>query len=131
MFFESLLSFIINHYGQPNFFFFGPLQKRLPITALHNKLPLVHTLKQINAIHTLLFYLRSILILPSHQLLCLTGGPFPSGFPIQTRYTFCSSPICATRPAHLILLKFIILITFSEEYRRNVFTNTSRFPTNH
>ena len=49
---------------------------------------------------------RSILI-SIHLRLGLPSGLFPSGFPTKTLYTPLSSPICATCPAHLILLDFI------------------------
>ena len=50
---------------------------------------------------------RSIIILSTHLRLGLPSGLFPSGFPTKTLYTHLSSPICATCPAHLILLDFI------------------------
>ena len=60
---------------------------------------------------------RSNLILSTHLCLGLPSGLFPSGFLTKTLYTPLSSPICATCPAHLILLDFITCTILGEEYR--------------
>ena len=59
----------------------------------------------------------SILILTSHQCLCLPSGLVPSGFPTKALYTPLLSPICATCPTHLILLSLITQTIFDEEYK--------------
>jgi len=60
---------------------------------------------------------RSILILHFHLRLGLPSGLFPSGFPNKTLYMSVLSPMCATCPAHLVLLDFITRTILGEEYR--------------
>ena len=60
---------------------------------------------------------RSILKLSTHLRLGLPSGLFPSGFPTKTLYTPLSSPICATCPAHLILIDFITRTILGEQYK--------------
>ena len=60
---------------------------------------------------------RSILILSTLLGLGFPSGLFPSGFPTKTLYTPLSSTICATCPAHLILLDFITRTILGEEYK--------------
>ena len=60
---------------------------------------------------------RSILIFSTHLHLGLPSGLFPSGFPTKTLDTTLSSLICATCPAHLILLNFITCTVLGEEYK--------------
>ena len=56
-------------------------------------------------------------MLSSHLRLGLPSDLFHSGFPTKTLYTPLLSPIRAICPAHLILLHFITLTIFGEQYR--------------
>ena len=60
---------------------------------------------------------RSILILSFHPRLGLPSGLIPSGFPNKTLYKPLLTPMCATCPAHLILLDFITRTIFCGQYR--------------
>jgi hypothetical protein len=61
--------------------------------------------------------LRSILIPSSHLRIGLPSGLFPPGFPTKTLYTFHSSPMRATCPAHLIRLDLTCLMISGDEYK--------------
>lgn len=74
---------------------------------VHKIPPLVSSSRQINPVHALHSYSRYICTLASRLRLDLRRGPFPSGFPTKKLYEFPFSPMCATRPAHLILLGLI------------------------
>jgi hypothetical protein len=75
---------------------------------IHKCPPLATILSQLDPVHTSTStFWRSILILSFHLRLDLPSHIFPSGFTAKYLYTPLLSPICATCPAHLILLDFI------------------------
>jgi hypothetical protein len=59
---------------------------------VHKSPPLVPILSQINLIHTLASYLRSILILYNYPRIGLLSGLFPSGFPTNIIHAFLFPP---------------------------------------
>jgi hypothetical protein len=76
--------------------------------------------------HTILFLLRSILILSYHLRLVLPNGLFPSGFPTKILYAPVFSHMRATCPTHLILLDLVILIILGEETETFDYDNGKR-----
>jgi hypothetical protein len=63
------------------------------------------------------YFSKIYLILSLDLHLDLPSGNFTSGLRTKTLYAVLFYPMCVTCPAHLILLDFIILITFSKDYR--------------
>lgn len=83
-----------------------------------HKIPLLVPLwRQRNSIYTLKpYFLSSILVLSSHLHLGLLSCLFPSGWLSDQNFVCISYlPMCATGPAHIIFLNFIVLIIFGEE----------------
>ena len=81
---------------------------------IHNSLPPVPILSQINPVHAPHpTCWRPILILSSPGRVLL----LPSGFPTKTLYAPLLSTICATCPTYLILLDLITWIIFGVVYR--------------
>jgi hypothetical protein len=73
---------------------------------------------------------RSILILSYHLRLGLPSGLFPSGLTTKTQHTALLSPICATCPAHLVLLDFktqIVVVNVQDRWHHGC--SIRRFPT--
>ena len=73
---------------------------------------------QLNSVYTPTSYFLKIhlnIILP--LCLSLPSGLFPPGFSTKTLYMPLLSPICATCPAHQILLDFITQTILGEAYR--------------
>jgi hypothetical protein len=76
---------------------------------VHNSLPLVPILSQLNPSHTLTYYLRYILKLSSYPCLYLQNGIFPLGPPVKIMYEFLIFPT--------YLLDFITLKTFGGQHK--------------
>jgi hypothetical protein len=58
-----------------------------------------------------------ILLLYCRLHIGLPSGLFPSRSPTIMFYVFINSRMCTTRPAHLILVDLITLVTFGEVYK--------------
>jgi hypothetical protein len=68
-----------------------------------------------STVHTIPSYPSNIhLNIIPHLHVSLSIGPFSSGFPTKTLYTFLLSPMHVTCPVHIILLDLIILIIYDK-----------------
>ena len=87
--------------------------------CIHKCPPTVPILSRLDPVYTPTSHFLKIHLNIIFLCLGLPSGLFPSGwFPHQkARYTPLLSPICATYPAHLILLDFITWTILSEEQR--------------
>jgi hypothetical protein len=74
-------------------------------------------------------HLIFILITRSYLHLSLPRELIPSGLLNKTVYALMNFPMHVTCPAHLIVLHYIILITFGEEYKFGVFLLMKTFAT--
>ena len=95
--------------------FYGTRRFITALTSVHH--PSLSWASPIQSIYPHPTSWRSILILSTPLCLGLPSCLFPSRFPTKTLYAPFSSPICATCPAHLILLDFITRTILGEEYR--------------
>ena len=93
------------------------LVKKFP--AFHRTRRFITALTSVH--HLSLFWASPIQSIYPHPTSCrsihLHVGLLPSGFPTKTLYTPLSSPICATSPAHPILLHFITRTILGEQYK--------------
>jgi hypothetical protein len=76
------------------------------------KLPLDHILSQMNPLHALTPYLRTILILSLHVHVSPPNGLFSTGSPIELLCAFLVSTMRATISSRLIALDFITPMVF-------------------
>jgi hypothetical protein len=103
------------------------LLKRPPVVTPLNSFPAFYGMRRFNteftrALHLFLSWFRPIqstsphvtsarsILIFTHLHLGLPSSLLPSGFPTSTYTHSYSFPVCATCPAHLILLDLIILI---------------------
>jgi hypothetical protein len=85
---------------------------------VYKNLPLVSILDHVIPVHSTLFYsVIFILILSSHLSIGPSSSLFPSDLPTRNLFAFLLSLMCATCPAHLILLYLIVLMIFLEKYK--------------
>jgi hypothetical protein len=98
--------------------------------SVHKSPPLVLVLIQINPVHIIQSYLRSILIVSTCLRLGLPSGPFHSGSHTNILYAFLSSPIRDSCPGDLILRDIILIIRRSIHNFRDwcCFWSKTNFP---
>jgi hypothetical protein len=79
---------------------------------VHKSPSLVLIVSQKNPVHTSPSCLCKLILILSYLRVGFPNGFFSTGFPAKMLYTLLFCPMCATYPAHVMLLHMIILIMY-------------------